>query len=1119
MSSSPIGNESGSTRIDLSNLEEGSNFHDRVQEEPRFLQTVLEHLSSDQSRISEHQELTCQAVRLIPARDIESDFCSRFFSAIKGTDVLNQIDDIGDTPLHQAIQHDDPAERLNLVKKLLKSGANPLQPAGLPTFMEPSSRLGSSALEMAINFDDKDVCETMIDHLSEEDVKKPIMGKILAQLFNRGQFDNIEKLIGKGVDINTKVKERNRVFSLLTMAVMKGEKVFVGRLLDAGADINIVAGRNMTPLSIACGSDDPEMALMLIEKGAKVDPKSFGDSPIHTACKSGQVKIVRKLLEKGVHIDTPNDEGLRPMSLAIMNGYEDLSLDLLERGADPKSCDADQSPLLSTACDYDLLEVAKKLLEKGADIDQANSKGKTCLHHACINQNFPFLELLLDHKAKLDLPDSDGATALHHALCLKNPALAQNLIAAGADVSLEHPQKNDYLHLACLNGHDDIVKMLLLKKCDINSPGEDGNTPLHIACKRNGATLALSFLERGAKFDVANNSGETPLHYACCFNQKPTFHKLMELGAPLDARDKSDRTPLLYACGLDDEEIALSLILSGAEVNIPSKSGQTALHFSTVNGLDNVTKELIAKGSKVDCSESNGWTPLHLVMEKGNRELALLFLKHGADPLRENHFHFTPFEASFDDSDETGAFHFFNGSLNMQQRVEEHDSNILEFLSEHPTELLNEAMVRDKTFNPLLVPILGAHPALYRSIKSASSEEDFQLYLSDLKANFPEKLSEFCRNADHSINLDQMKAELEKEVSIPPAPPLIELGELVELFDKINFTDPEAPLYRNPEELTDDGYPTTPEDLRRSLELFIRRIREKEPFIGTPPEGKPVQLEQFYENLKKPVLHIISEASDMDSDDKITAILDLAEAGGHCGTRYSGQAHSTYHNLKGSIKIESFPEKMQKKLLNMKTGIVERLARRMDASRRVRISDNPEPIHAYNDYIKLLGKTLELPVPSEINFDDPFGQKFSEEDEKAWTATFLSRFGPHQIIQNFKEELLPADGQPPQDLVSWFQDFVKEDFQKERFDAIKEKAHDFLSKNEDSPKAWQMLTTLLIKEDEIQLPRWSGSSEKLDSHLEKARAAEFMGNFVYDENYNITDEAFLYFLKKINILK
>ncbi|MFT4553604.1 MAG: ankyrin repeat protein [Chlamydiales bacterium] len=594
--------------------------------------------------------------------------------------------------------------------------------------------------------------------------------------------------------------------------------------------------------------------------------------------------------------------------------------------------------------------------------------------------------------------------------------------------------------------------------------------------------------------------------------------KLLELNAPLDIPDAIGRTPLHHACGFGDEEIALSLIHAGAEVNVAGSIGQTPLHIACAIDSNSVIRKLIAKDADVNFSDSLGKTPLHFLMDNGNRDMTLLLLQAGADPLNETHFQLTPFEYSFDDSDESGAFHFFAGFDKMQVLIGVYDNNLLQYLSDTPKDLLNETMVKNKSFNPLLIPILGADPSLYRSLKASSSEADFQSYLDDLKTNFPAKLSEFCRDAEYSIDFDQMKATIEVEIAIPPAPPFIELDELTELFDKINFSDPKAPHYRNPKELTDDGYLTTPEDLRNSLVTFVRRIKTEEPFVGTPSMDKPAQLSQFYKNLKKTVLHIISQSRGMDEDRKISAILDLAEAGGNCGTRYTGQAHNTYHSMTGSIKIESLPEKVQTSLLNMKIGIVERLASRMDASRHQQISDNPEPIHAYNDYSKLLARTLKLPVPTEIDFEDPFAQRFNEDGDTAWTNLFLSRFGPHQVIQKFKDELSSLNLFERETFMDWFQDFVDDDFQKDRFDSVKNKASSFLEENKTDPKAWRKLCEILVKEDDLYLNPSSKEGD-LNLELKKARSSEFMTNFVLDDKYSFTDDAIIYFLKKTNILK
>ncbi len=62
-----------------------------------------------------------------------------------------------------------------------------------------------------------------------------------------------------------------------------GPPELVKALLDAGADVNVKDVRDMTPLMLAVGTDhqDPAIIQMLLDHGAKLEPKSVLGETAH----------------------------------------------------------------------------------------------------------------------------------------------------------------------------------------------------------------------------------------------------------------------------------------------------------------------------------------------------------------------------------------------------------------------------------------------------------------------------------------------------------------------------------------------------------------------------------------------------------------------------------------------------------------------------------------------------------------------------------------------------------------------------------------------------------------------------------------------------------------------
>jgi len=71
-------------------------------------------------------------------------------------------------------------------------------------------------------------------------------------------------------------------------------------LLDAGADIEAIGSRNSAPLWWACVREWDEVALLLIERGANIEPPDC--SPLCGAIYSARERLVETLLARGARV-------------------------------------------------------------------------------------------------------------------------------------------------------------------------------------------------------------------------------------------------------------------------------------------------------------------------------------------------------------------------------------------------------------------------------------------------------------------------------------------------------------------------------------------------------------------------------------------------------------------------------------------------------------------------------------------------------------------------------------------------------------------------------------------------------------------------------------------------
>src|SRR5512133_566876 len=92
-----------------------------------------------------------------------------------------------------------------------------------------------------------------------------------------------------------------------------------------------------SPLHLTCWFGHPEIAKLLISKGAQINVVSDHSTkvmPIHSAVASKQIEVVEFLLKNGAEINPRQQGGLTPLHLAVQNGHAAMVKLLVEHGAD-----------------------------------------------------------------------------------------------------------------------------------------------------------------------------------------------------------------------------------------------------------------------------------------------------------------------------------------------------------------------------------------------------------------------------------------------------------------------------------------------------------------------------------------------------------------------------------------------------------------------------------------------------------------------------------------------------------------------------------------------------------------------------------------------------------------
>lgn len=240
-----------------------------------------------------------------------------------------------------------------------------------------------------------------------------------------GDLNAVKLSVSAGADIN---KKDEYGYTPLYYAIRKGECDIVQKLLEAGAEVNAVCGKEkeIYPLGLAVHVNNVEMVKLLLKHGADVNFGGDGNFvPLIGAATLGHLEIAKLLIASGANVNARNWHGMRPLHAAA-------------RGEN--------------------VEMVKFLLQQGGDVS-ARGAGATCLHLAAIGGNPEILRCLIEAGAAVNAIDYEGNTPLHVAASCNKLEIVRLLIEAGADVKA----RNEYDKFPVDVTKDKEIKRILIK--------------------------------------------------------------------------------------------------------------------------------------------------------------------------------------------------------------------------------------------------------------------------------------------------------------------------------------------------------------------------------------------------------------------------------------------------------------------------------------------------------------------------------------------------------------------------------------------------------------------------------------------------------------------------------
>nr|XP_015913873.2 serine/threonine-protein phosphatase 6 regulatory ankyrin repeat subunit A-like [Parasteatoda tepidariorum] len=345
-----------------------------------------------------------------------------------------------------------------------------------------------SPLHLAASRGHSEIIKILLDRGADSNKQNSQYRKPIELAVWYGHLDSVKVFFQNTiVNVNEKFYEN---YTLLHFAAERGHLDIVEFLINEKASLNAANSLGSKPIHVAAR----EGHLHIVEYFIQCDETLVTErgcsntTLLHYAAQTGQTDIVKYLVQKGIDVNEPSDDGVRPIHITSLFGFEEVLKVLIDNGA-IYDCTFDvfqRTPLLLT----DNESVKKTLLM----IEE--------LFHSVKSNNISNVKSLINKGACVNAKNSKNATLLHYAAWKGNAEIVQVLLENNANPTPFGKNRATPLHYASKSGKIKIVKILLENGAMYNTMTADRKTPLDLASSED--VIALLKLIDNAFENVQN---------------------------------------------------------------------------------------------------------------------------------------------------------------------------------------------------------------------------------------------------------------------------------------------------------------------------------------------------------------------------------------------------------------------------------------------------------------------------------------------------------------------------------------------------------------------------------------------------------------------------------------
>lgn len=450
------------------------------------------------------------------------------------------------------------------------------------------------------------------------DLRGPLGAGVVAAAAAAGQPALVRALAGAGAPLEA--ADRDGATPLLR-AASAGRAEALAALLDAGAGIETPGRKSRTALMNAAEAGHADAVRLLLERGARVEARDAGGwTAWMFADRAGRTEVAQILVRAGA--DPTGGARSRALSAAVASGDLRALQESLRAGADPDVGDDEGKRPLEVAIRAKRRDLVELLIAAGADLNvNQNASGYTPLRLAITRGQTEIVRVLLAAGADPNARSSIAGfleTPLLAAVGTGLEEIVRALAAAGADLCAPSPNGGETplararrLEPGYAHAGGSIPKVALLL-------AEFGAETDPTRCSNYRASYRA--LEERAESASRAELGRA-LVAAASIGRLDSVRALLALGADSNAVGPPGRTALVAAADGGHAEVLRALLAAGADARRPAADGTTPLLAATRAGRAEAV--LALRGAGVDDA-----------LELGGLERALIDIARAGDPAR-----------------------------------------------------------------------------------------------------------------------------------------------------------------------------------------------------------------------------------------------------------------------------------------------------------------------------------------------------------------------------------------------------------------------------------------------------------------------------------------------------